>query len=143
MAIKVGDVMSKPPLSVSPGTPARVAAQLMRNRRVRHLPVVDGRARVLGIITNRDFEHAAFLPALDGLLAWDQRRLKAPRVSDLMTWSAVTISPDAPLAQAGLLMFERRIGSLVVVENDRLIGILTGRDLLRALGRTRTVRRAT
>jgi acetoin utilization protein AcuB len=141
VAIKVGDVMSKPPLSVSPGTSARVAAQLMRNRRVRHLPVVDAHARVLGIITNRDLEHAAFLPALSGLLAWDQRRLKAPRVSDLMTWSAVTISPDSALAVAGLLMFERRIGSLVVVENDRLVGILTGRDLLRALGRIRAQRR--
>src|SRR4029453_7552227 len=91
-------------------------------------------ARVLGIITNRDLEHAAFLPALCGFLAWDRRRLKSPRVSDLMTWSVVTISPDAPLTQAGLLMFERRIGSLVVVENDRLVGILTGGDLLRAGG---------
>jgi acetoin utilization protein AcuB len=60
-----------------------------------------------------------------------------------MTWSAVTVSPDATLAQAGLLMFERRIGSLVVVANDRLVGILTGRDLLRALGRMRTERSVT
>jgi acetoin utilization protein AcuB len=141
--MKVGDVMSKPPLTVTPSTSARVAAQLMRNRRVRHLPVVDDGARVLGIITNRDLEHAAFLPALSGYLAWDRRRLKSPRVSDLMTWSAVTVSPDATLAQAGLLMFERRIGSLVVVANDRLVGILTGRDLLRALGRIRTERSVT
>jgi len=141
--MKVSDVMSKPPLTVSPSTSARIAAQLMRNRRVRHLPVVDGDGRVLGMITNRDLEHAAFLPALSGYLAWDRRRLKAPRVSDLMTWSAVTVSPDAPLTQAGILMFERRIGSLVVVEKDRLVGILTGRDLLRALGRIRAERRAT
>jgi acetoin utilization protein AcuB len=61
----------------------------------------------------------------------------------VITWSAVTVSPDASLPQAGLLMFERRIGSLVVVANDRLVGILTGRDLLRALGRIRTERKAT
>ena len=54
-----------------------------------------------------------------------------------MTWSVVTTDPDATLVQAGLTMFQRRIGSLPVVENARLVGILTERDVLAALHRDR------
>jgi len=50
-----------------------------------------------------------------------------------MTWSVVTTDPEAPLVQAGFTMFQRRIGSLPVVENGRLVGILTDRDVLAAL----------
>lgn len=55
------------------------------------------------------------------------------KVRDVMTWSVVTTDPDATLVQAGFIMFQRRIGSLPVVENGRLVGILTERDVLAAL----------
>jgi acetoin utilization protein AcuB len=50
-----------------------------------------------------------------------------------MTWSVVTTDADTPLVQAALTMFQRRIGSLPVVEDARLVGILTERDVLAAL----------
>jgi acetoin utilization protein AcuB len=50
-----------------------------------------------------------------------------------MTWVVVTTGPEATLVEAGLVMIERRIGSLPVVERDRLVGILTEHDLLKAL----------
>jgi acetoin utilization protein AcuB len=52
-----------------------------------------------------------------------------------MTWGVITTRPDAPLAEAALLMSERRVGSLPVVEQGRLVGMLTERDVLAALGR--------
>ena len=131
--MKVRDVMTGQPLTVALNTLVREAADLMKARGIRHLPVVDQTGRLLGILTDRDISHAALVPALAEYLSWDPRRLRAPRVRDVMTWTVVTIDPDATLVQAGLSMFQHRIGSLPVVENGRLVGILTDRDVLAAL----------
>jgi len=86
-------------------------------------------------VTDRDLRHSAFLPFLARHLTWEERRLRAPRVRDIMTWSVVTTDPDADLAQAGLLMFQRRIGSLPVTEHGTLVGIVTERDVFDAFRR--------
>ena len=131
-ALKVGDVMTSDPVVVGPEAPLGEAAELMRKKGIRHLPVVDGERHLLGIITDRDLVHAAIVPLLARYLAWDPHRLQAPLVRDVMTWSVVTTSPHVPLAHAGLRMFQRRIGSLPVVDGDRLVGMLTDRDIVRA-----------
>lgn len=131
-SLEVSDVMTKDPVAIGADAPLREAADLMRSRGIRHLPVLDGAGHLLGIVTDRDLVHAAFVPLLADYLAWDPHRLKAPRVRDVMTWSVVTTSPHVPLVQAGLKMFQRRIGSLPVVDGDRLIGMLTERDVVRA-----------
>jgi acetoin utilization protein AcuB len=131
--MKVGDVMTKHPLVVDLDAPLRVAAELMRSKGIRHLPVVDADAHVLGIVTDRDLRHAVFLPALAGHAGLAPHRVKALRVRDVMTWSVVTTHADIELVQAALTMFQRRIGSLPVVEDRRLVGILTEHDVFAAL----------
>lgn len=135
--MKVGDVMTKHPVVVDLDTPVRVAADIMRSKEIRHLPVVDEGAHVLGIVTDRDLRHAAFLPALAEQTGWAPHRVKAPRVRDVMTWSVVTTHADTTLVQAALTMFQRRIGSLPVVADGRLVGILTERDVFAALTKER------
>jgi CBS domain-containing protein len=137
--MKVGDVMTKQPTVVGLDTPVREAAELMRSKVVRHLPVVDQAGHVLGIVTDRDLRHAAFMPALAEQVGLEPRRVKAPRVRDVMTWSVVTTGPDTPLVQAALTMFQRRIGSLPVVADGRLVGILTERDVFTGLRGGRAV----
>jgi len=129
----VGRVMAKDPVTIGPDASLQEASALMRKGRIHHLPVVGEGGRLVGIITDRDLTHAAVLPALADQMPWDARRLKAPRVRDAMTWAVVTTRPDATLVEAGLVMVERHIGSLPVVEGDRLVGILTERDVLKAL----------
>ena len=131
-ALKVSDVMTRDPMVVGPDAPLREAAEIMRSKGIRHLPVLDGDRRLLGIVTDRDLVHAALVPLLAGYLSWDPHRLQAPLVRDVMTWSVVTTSPQVPLAHAGLKMFQRRIGSLPVVDGDRLVGMLTDHDVVRA-----------
>ena len=131
--MNVGDVMTKHPLVVDLDSPVRVAADLMRSKGIRHLPVVDAGARVLGIVTDRDLRHAAFLPEMAEQLGLPAHRVKAPRVRDVMTWSVVTTQADTELVQAALTMFQRRIGSLPVVADGRLVGILTEHDVFAGL----------
>jgi acetoin utilization protein AcuB len=99
---------------------------------VRHLLVTDEREQLLGILTDRDLRHAAFLPMLARHLTWEERRLRTPRVRDVMTRPVVTIDADADLVRAGLLMFERRIGSLPVTAEGRLVGLITETDVFEA-----------
>ena len=123
-------------VTVRPDASARAAAELMRGRQVRHLLVTDEQERLVGILTDRDLRHSAFLPMLAPHLAWEERWLKAPRVRDIMTWRPVTIDPGADLVRAGLLMFERRIGSLPVTDRGTLVGIVTERDIFEAFRTT-------
>ena len=137
--MKVADAMTSHPTVVDLDAPVRVAADLMRSKAIRHLPVVDGDGHVRGILTDRDLRHAAFLPALAEQSGLAPHRVKAPRVRDVMTWSVVTTRADVPLVQAALTMFQRRIGSLPVVEDGRIVGILTERDVLAALRKDRGI----
>jgi CBS domain-containing protein len=63
-AMRVGDVMTRQPAVASLDTPVRDAAEQMRSKLVRHLPVVDEAGHVLGLVTDRDLRYAAFVPAL-------------------------------------------------------------------------------
>ena len=143
MSVKVKEVMTRDPLTIDPEAPLGTAMDVMRRKRIRHLPVVDDAGRLLGIITDRDLRQATFAPALaEHLSLGAQRRLRGIgqaledlRVKHAMTWVVVTTDPEAAIARAAVIMFERRIGSLPVVEDGKLVGILTERDLLLALAR--------
>lgn len=141
--MKVKDVMAKDPFTIDPEAPLGTAIDVMRTRALRHLPVVDEAGQLVGIITDRDLRHAAFAPAVAEYLSASARRLTRRigatvenlRVRDVMTWVVVTTHPNASLAHAALIMSERRVGSLPVVENGKLVGILTELDVLQALSR--------
>jgi len=137
----VRDVMAKRPITIDPEAPLATAIAVMREKEIRHLPVVDDVGRLVGIITDRDLRSAALAPALAEFLPSGLRRavegaagmLEELRVKDAMTWSVVTTRPDASVPEAAAVMFERRIGSLPVRENGKLVGIITERDVFKAL----------
>ena len=128
--------MSRDPVTIGPDAGVAAAEALMRDQGVRHLPVLGEDGQLLGMLTDRDVEHAAFVPALAEALGWEPRWLRSPRVRDVMTWGAVTTEPHVPLVQAALIMFRHRIGSLPVLDEGKLVGILTGRSVLAVLGPT-------
>ena len=140
----VRDVMAPNPITIDPEAPLETAVAVMLERRVRHLPVVDDEGRLVGIVTDRDLRSAMLGPAIADYLPTTPRgrllalasSLDEVRVSHVMTWGAVTIGPDAPVAQAAAIMVTTRLGSLPVVEGKRLVGIVTERDVLKALATT-------
>ena len=144
MQAQVRDVMTKNPMTIDPEAPVETAVATMRERRMRHLPVVDGEGRLIGIVTDRDLRSAMFGSALVEHLPPEQGgRLHAltgtlndVRVSHVMTWRVLTIGPQAPVAQAAAVMANSRVGSLPVVEGGRLVGIVTEHDVLKALAAT-------
>jgi CBS domain-containing membrane protein len=129
---RVRDIMTKEVVTLGHNDTLRTADDLMRLGRIRHLPIVDGDGLLSGIVTQRDLFHSGLLRAL-GYGAHAQRKaLDSLAVKEAMRNDVITTSPDAPLAEAAKTMFERKIGCLVVLEGQKIVGILTESDFVRA-----------
>jgi acetoin utilization protein AcuB len=116
--------------TVSPETTLADALAVSRAHRIRHLPVVVG-DRLVGLVTDRDLRLA--MPPIWADHQEDlQIALRTRTVGELMTSRIITSSPDLPIEEAGKLLYENRIGCLPILDGDRLVGILTETDLLRA-----------
>jgi acetoin utilization protein AcuB len=126
--------MTSQPVTVRPHASALEAIEKMTDHGIRHLPVVDGERRVIGILSLDDVRAA--LPA-DLTLPPDAAHRSAARestVAEMMTYAPLTTRPEAPLREAAALLAARRIGCLPVVDaRERLVGILTETDALQAL----------
>ena len=121
--MKVEKYMSHTPVTIRGNTVYSKAFNIMQEKDLHHLPVVNEKNEVVGILTRRDLQIAA------------QHFREAPvEVSDVMHTPVVTISPDEPLLEAARQMIDKRIGGLPVLDdNGKMVGILTETDLLRAL----------
>jgi acetoin utilization protein AcuB len=128
--MKIGEIMTAPVLTVGAGEPASDAIAWMRDANVRHVPVVAG-TEVIGVASERD---------LGGPHGGATR--KGHTVGDLMHRDPVLASPDLDVRAAAAMVRERRIGCLPVVEEGRLVGIVTRSDLLEALAHLRRRDRA-
>jgi CBS domain-containing protein len=149
MRLKVKDVMTADPVCVPPDLPFKEVADLMLERRIRGVPVVDGAGTVLGVITESDLltkpayahesrhDKGGLWSALTRLVHRD-RREAAPRrfASELMSSPPITVSPWDDVEDVGQLMVERRIGRLPVLRDGKLVGIVSRHDLVRQFDRT-------
>jgi acetoin utilization protein AcuB len=133
--MKVRDLMSADPIAVSPDTTVFDARQTMLKERIRHLLVTEGQ-RLLGIVTDRDIR--LNLPSqATSLSVWEVNYLLARlTVEEVMTTGVIIIGPDQNARNAARLMLEHKIGALPVLDGERLIGIITETDVLRAFART-------
>jgi CBS domain-containing protein len=132
-AVPVRRWMRQPVLTIGAGASVREAAALMRERGIRHLPVLDARERLVGIVTDRDLRQVILDVAI-GRVGEDTERLGDLGVREVMTWGVVTVTPATDLREAARVMREQRLGALPVVdEAAHVVGILTEHDLLDAL----------
>jgi CBS domain-containing protein len=122
--MQVSDYMTETPVTIATSADYQEAFQIMEERDLHHLPVVNTEGEVTGILTRRDLQLAA-------------RCFKeAPaEVSEVMHSPVTTIAPDADLSVAVELMRDDRIGCLPVSTDggQNIVGIITETDLLRAL----------
>lgn len=131
-AIRVEELMARSPLTVRWDKTIGVAWKLMRDRKIRHLPVLDDTGRLVGIVTDRDLRQVIFEPAIQERLGNLPRALNVLTVKEIMTWGVVTVQPATEIREAARIMHEQKIGALPVVAGGRVVGILTETDVLRA-----------
>ena len=122
--------MSEKIVTISGDDTLSTVEDIMTLGGVRHMPVVRGGALV-GVVSQRDLLRASLSNLTE--FGSEQRRafLQVVEISRVMSSPATTIDPDASPEEAALVMAEKKIGCLPVVEGDSLIGMLTETDLLR------------
>lgn len=128
--------MSGDPIWVSPEASALEAFEQMIDRGIRHLPVLDGDRRVVGVLSIDDLRAALpFSMTLRQPLAPHERETAREwQVGEIMSHDPETLGPEASLSEAAERMAERRIGCLPIVdENGRLAGLLSETDVLWAI----------
>ena len=130
-ARSVADLMKKEVVTLVANDTLNVADDVMGLARIRHMPVVDEDGLVVGLISQRDLFRGALARALGYGEFAQQKLLGILHVEDVMSSDVLTISPTATLIDAAKTMTDRKIGCLVVVEEERLAGILTEGDFVR------------
>ncbi len=128
----VSDWMTKKVYTVTPDDGIADAKRLMKDHRIKHLPVVRD-AKIKGIVSDRDIRD--FSPSRATTLdIYELHYLIAKtKVRDIMRAKVITTGPDTPIEEAAIVLYDKNIGCLPVVETGRLAGIISDRDIFRAL----------
>lgn len=127
----VRDRMSKHPITITADVHIDEALKMMRDNKVRRLPVVDRDGRLVGIVSEMDLLYASPSPATS-LSVYEIHYLMARiTVQDVMTKEVISIEEDTPLEEAARIMVDNKIGGLPVVRDGKLVGIITETDLFK------------
>lgn len=145
----VTDVMTRDPIVVRVETPLKEAIQILAEKRISGIPVVDNVGKLVGIISETDLmwqetgvTPPAYIMFLDSVIylqnpaTYDRELHKAlgQTVGEVMSKNPVTISPDKTVKEAAQLMHDRSVHRLPVVDNEsQVIGILTRGDIVRTM----------
>jgi CBS domain-containing protein len=123
--------MTREVLTVAPHETLDRPWEVMRVHRIRHLPVVDGTGRLVGLVTHRDLLAAAQSSLSFATEAERVRLLRLAQVTDIMETHLSTAAPEEPAAAVGRRMARHKIGCLPVLDGGGgLVGIVTEEDFL-------------
>jgi acetoin utilization protein AcuB len=129
----VGERMTRNPVTVTEETSIDDALHVMRERKIRRLPVLDHSGRMVGIVSDRDLLHAAPSPATS-LSVYELHYLLAKlTIKRVMSSPVITVTPGTPLEEAARIMADNRIGGLPVTDDGKLVGIITETDIFKIL----------
>jgi CBS domain-containing protein len=142
------DIMTPDPVTVAPDVQVTEAAKMMSDNRVGALPVMDG-DRVVGLVTEGDLimqdvklEFPTYIHLLDGFIMYppstvrfehELKKAVAATVADVMSEDPVTVQADAPLEDVASLLAEKDVSRLPVMDGERLVGIVSKHDIVRAI----------
>jgi acetoin utilization protein AcuB len=119
--MKVCDLMIPEPITIDESASIQDAIETMKTNSIRHLPVADTRRRLKGFVTLADLK-AGLLPSMIGDVT----------LADLIIREPIAVGPEDDVEIAAQLIYKHKIGGMPVVEDGRLVGIITETDMLRA-----------
>jgi acetoin utilization protein AcuB len=129
----VTDWMSKNVYTVNSDSPLSEAVKILREKKIKHLPVVDKKHAVVGVLSDRDIKE--YMPSKATTLDVFELHnvLLETKIAKVMKKQVFTAKPGLPIEEAAMLMYDKNIGCLPIVENNKLVGIISDRDLFRVL----------
>ncbi len=134
-SLQVSDLMSTDTVTLQRNDRLALADHVMKERAIRHMPVVDDSGQVCGILSQRDLFRGALLKNLGYGGYLEQKMLDSVVVKEAMVSPVITTTPTTPIQQAACTMIENKIGCLPVIDNGELQGILTEEDFVRLVTR--------
>ncbi|HNS63819.1 MAG TPA: CBS domain-containing protein [Anaerolineaceae bacterium] len=129
--IRVADLMTEGVITVRPFDTLEDVFELMSENKIRHIPVVNADGELEGLVTHRDLVGKALFAMNDVPLSVEKNLLRETRVSEAMTVEPDTIEADASLSDAARIILENKYGCLPVMENTKLVGIITEADFVK------------
>ncbi|MGM0652276.1 MAG: CBS and ACT domain-containing protein [Bacillota bacterium] len=127
----VRDYMSTDPVIIGPNDAVGDALELLKDHSIRRLPVVS-KGKLIGLVTNTDLMKASPSPVTSLSIHEINYLYPKIKIKDIMTSDVITIGPDEAIEEAAVLMREKKLGTLVVVDRNNLVGIITESDLFKA-----------
>jgi acetoin utilization protein AcuB len=123
--------MSSNAITVTPDTTVPDAYRIIKENKIHHLPVVDKKGKLVGIVSRTDLIHAEPSPATTLSVFESNYLLAHVLVKDVMS-QPITVLEDMPLEDAARLMVEKGIGCLPIMRGDELFGVITETDIFKA-----------
>ena len=130
-SILVRDLMNTDLFTLGRNDKLSIADELMKQKRIRHIPVLDEDGKLCGVVSQRDLFRGALLRALGYGSRLEHQLLETMPVKEAMSTVLHSIGPEATISEAATKMLEHKIGCLPVVADDALVGILTEADFVR------------
>lgn len=127
----VRNFMTQNPLTIEPDTTYPEALSIMREKKIRRLPVMK-KGKLVGIVVEKDLLSSQPSPATTLSIHEMYSLLERLKVGQFMTSPVVTATPQCPMETAAGIMIDRKIGSLPVMDGDKLVGIITETDIFKA-----------
>jgi len=129
--MKVGQRMTRNPITITPDVTVPEAQAIMRREKIKRLPVLDNNRRLVGIVTSLDLIHASPSPASSLDIYEMHYLLSKLHVENVMTKNVITVTEDLPIEEAARIMADNKISGLPVMRGDILVGIITESDLFK------------
>ena len=127
----VGKRMTRDPVVIHDDTPIDEAMKIMRDNKVRRLPVLNDKGALVGIVSEKDLLYASPSPATSLSIYELHYLMSRIKVSDVMITEVITVTEDTPLEEAARIMADNKIGGLPVMMDGELVGIITETDLFK------------
>jgi len=123
--------MTPNPVTITTNTSLKEALELVRSKSFRHLLVLDENGKLVGVVTEKSLVYASPTPATTLSVFEVDYILSRTKIGQITQGQVITVEPDLPIEEAARIMVDHRIGCLPVVEDDKLVGIISDTDIFR------------